>query len=58
MQELLTSGDVAERFGVSRQSVNNWVEWGWLEPAYELTNGRLFTRAEVERFAAEREQAV
>lgn len=54
MQELLTASQVAQRFGVSRQSVGNWVAWGWLKPAYELPAGRLFSPAEVARFAKRR----
>ena len=54
-EELLTTGDIAKGEGVSRELVNFWQRSGKLRVAARSRGGiRLFDRAEVERFLAER----
>lgn len=55
--ELLTSADVAARFGVAVWTVNRWVQEGRLEAAFRYPTNRgprLFDPAEVDRLAAAR----
>lgn len=45
---LLTAGDVAARFGVSRNTIDHWVQRKWL-PVFRTPGGhRRFRRADVE----------
>jgi excisionase family DNA binding protein len=53
--DLLTAGQVADRLGVHRTTVHHWVHAGKLTPQAEANGIRLFARADVERFAAQRE---
>lgn len=47
--EVLTSAEVLEILGVSRQSLNSLVKRGKLVPIKELTRDKLFLREDVER---------
>jgi len=52
--ELLTTGDIAKRAGVTRAAVHLWATSGQLVPTTHVGNVRLFTRSDVEQFLAER----
>ena len=46
---LLTTGDVAAMFRVTRRNVYEWDRAGWLRPCFRTLGGRLrYRRAEVE----------
>lgn len=51
MNELLSTTEVAEMHGVTRQTVLHWINRGWL-PAQQLGNGRrrhmMISRADAE----------
>jgi excisionase family DNA binding protein len=51
---LLTTGQVADRCGVSRQTVNEWARLGRIEPHMTVGTGRLYTVDECERVRAGR----
>ena len=49
-RELLTTGQVAERIGVSARTVASWVRQGRLKPTYVTLGGHArFDWADVER---------
>jgi len=55
---ILTSGDVARRLGVTPAAVRQWVRNGRIVPARSTTSGiHLFGTDEVERLRAERKKA-
>ncbi|WP_346235749.1 helix-turn-helix domain-containing protein [Lysinibacillus telephonicus] len=47
--EVLTSSEVLEVLGVSRQSLNSLVKRGKLVPIKELSRDKLFLREDIER---------
>jgi predicted site-specific integrase-resolvase len=55
-EEIMNTADVARELGVTRMTVNRWVDAGALQPLPAVTEFRLrrpplrFTRTEVERF--------
>ena len=52
---LLTTGTVAERFGVSRETVRRWSEGGQLPPHVVTAGGhRRYLAKDVDALAAER----
>lgn len=54
-EDLLTTGKIADIASVDRSAVHRWVDEGKLVPVHTLDSGiRLFARADVERFLAER----
>lgn len=56
--QLLTTKQVADRFGVTVKTVHRWVETGKLGQALKLDGplgARLFDPLEVDRYEAERE---
>lgn len=55
--KLLTTGDIAQLAGVSRQAVHLWAADGKLLPVLEVGGRRLFAEADVDRFLAERREA-
>ena len=58
--EILTTRAVAERLGVTVSTVARWANAGRLEPMHRTPGLRgqfLFTREEVERYAAEMDGA-
>lgn len=61
MVSLLTTKEIAERFGVETRTVQRWVERGWLRAVQKLPgpNGTLlYLPADVEKFARKRELEV
>jgi DNA-binding transcriptional MerR regulator len=55
--DLLTSGQIAKMLSVHRTTVHHWERSGRLKSSGEVNGIRLFRRSDVERFAAEREEA-
>lgn len=55
--ERLTSGQIAEMAGVHRTTVNYWHDIGALVPVEEINGTRIYLRADVERFLADRKAA-
>jgi DNA-binding transcriptional MerR regulator len=53
--KLLSTGDVATRANVTRQSVHYWAATGKLLPVLEVGGRRLFAEADVVAFLAARE---
>lgn len=57
-QELLTTGQIANEYGIERTTVYRWAKSGKLAVAQNANGIRLIKRSVVERFLAERaEQA-
>lgn len=57
-EDLLTTGNIADIASVDRSAVHRWVEDGKLTPTITTGSGiRLFRRADVERFLADRKAA-
>jgi DNA-binding transcriptional MerR regulator len=57
IQNLLTTGDLCRRFGVSHEAVRRWVLQGALRSVGALSSGtRLFDPADVDAFAVVRAQ--
>jgi hypothetical protein len=56
--DLMTSGDVARRLGISNQHVHTLATTGRLPVATQTPNGmRLFRRADIDRVADERQKS-
>lgn len=55
-KELLTTGQIATELKVDRTTVHYWATTGKLTPERTVNGTRLFTREEVDRFTAERNQ--
>lgn len=56
--DLLTTGQIADLAGVDRSAVHYWARDGKLVPVMVTGTGiRLFRKADVERFLAERKAA-
>jgi predicted site-specific integrase-resolvase len=53
--QLLGSTETCERLGISRSTLTQWMDKGWIVPAEQLAGGAyVFTGTEVERAKAER----
>jgi excisionase family DNA binding protein len=52
--DVLTTAQVAERFGVTRAAVSLWVAEGRITPVDRIGRAMLFDKADVERLARER----
>ena len=55
--ELLTSGQVAERCGVNRSTVHHWAKDGKLVVAETVNGIRLFRASDVDAYTASRDAA-
>jgi len=57
--ELIGSDEASVRLGIDRSTLTRWITAGKITPALQMpgpTGAFLFTRADVERLAADREQ--
>jgi predicted site-specific integrase-resolvase len=50
---LLGSTQVCQRLGISRGTLGQWMDKGWITPLSNLPGGYIFTEAEVARAKAE-----